>query len=141
MLRHLCSPAAPSTKTFRELCNLLTGHYKPKRLEVADNYHFKEINQERSEYIASYSTRICRGPATCQFGEYLDRALRDQFISGLRHKSINKKLLDKNRTVFDCINLSLAKEAAVHSVQPAVRCKLSPHKESYSSQTHSSKPR
>ena len=63
VLRNLCLPVAPSTKTLRELCDLLTDHYKPKRLEVAEIYHFKEINQDPSESFTSYSTHIRRGAA------------------------------------------------------------------------------
>jgi hypothetical protein len=74
-------------------------------------------------------------------GEYLDSAMRDKFIFGLRHKSINK-LLDKNRTFPECIKIPLAEAAerevdlvrgqpdqAVHSTQPAARHKFYPHPE------------
>jgi len=121
---------------------------------VAESYHFKEINREPSESIASYSTRILRGAATCHFGEYLDRALRDLFIAGLRHKFTKKKLLDKNRIFYEYMKIARAEEAAerevdlvhgepdhaVHSVQPAARRKFFQHNKCYSSYSHSSKP-
>jgi len=91
VLRDLCSPVAPSTKTFKELCDLLTTHYKAKRLEMGESYHVKETNQELSESIANYST-LLRDAATCNIGEYLGKALRGQVISVLRHNSIKKKI-------------------------------------------------
>ncbi|KAK2140072.1 hypothetical protein LSH36_1493g00000, partial [Paralvinella palmiformis] len=78
VLRDLCSPVAPSTKTFKELCDLLTTHYKAKRLEMGESYHVKETNQELSESIANYST-LLRDAATCNIGEYLDWQCR-QFL-------------------------------------------------------------
>ena len=39
-LRDLCMPSTPKDKTFKELCETLQGHFKPKSLEVAGTYKF-----------------------------------------------------------------------------------------------------
>ncbi len=58
VLRDLCSPAVPHTKTFNQLCEILKGYYKPQKLEAAESCHFHEIEQETGESISSYCARL-----------------------------------------------------------------------------------
>lgn len=116
-LRDLCSPAAPKDKTFTEICQLLKAHYKPKNLEVAGSYKFHMCVQGE-ESIAEYSTRLRRLATDCNFGTFLTRALRDQFISGIRDEHTKKKLLSQDTSTFeDAMKLAIADEAAKRETQ------------------------
>ncbi len=53
VLRDLCSPDVPHTKTFNQLCEILKGYYKPQKLEVAESCHFLEIEQETGQSVYS----------------------------------------------------------------------------------------
>ena len=77
VLRDLCSPVNPKDKTFGQLCELLQQHFKPKRLEVAESYRFHRCFQEESETISVYSARLRHLASTCNFGEFLNRSLRN----------------------------------------------------------------
>ena len=93
-LRDLCSPENPKEKTFEVLCELLQQHFKPKRLEVAESYRFHRCCQEENESVSVYSARLRHLAATCNFGEFLNRSLRDQFVCGIRNPATRKKTIE-----------------------------------------------
>ena len=77
---------------FSQLCDKLKDHYKPKRLEVAETYRFHRCVQEENESVSAYSARLRRYAPTCNFGEFLNRSLRDQFICGIRNSATRKNV-------------------------------------------------
>ena len=94
---YLTKPDKPSTKTFAELCTLLHNHYQPKTKEVAETFKFHRCMQLENETVNTYTTRL-RGIADkCNFGRFLSRALRDQLVSGIRNRDIQRKLLEEDR--------------------------------------------
>lgn len=117
-LRDLCSPENPKDKTFAALCELLQQHFKPKRLEVAESYRFHRCFQEENESVSVYSARLRHLASTCNFGEFLNRSLRDQFVCGIRYPATRKKLLSQDRTFQEALQVAIADEiAAKESVQ------------------------
>ena len=112
ILRDLCSPDSPKDKSFSQLCDKLKDHYKPKRLEVAETYRFHRCVQEENESVSAYSARLRRYASTCNFGEFLNRSLRDQFICGIRNSATRKKLLNEDRTFQDALKVAIADEVA-----------------------------
>ena len=112
ILRDLCSPNSPKDKSFSQLCDKLKDHYKPKRLEVAETYRFHRCVQEENESVSAYSARLRRYASTCNFGEFLNRSLRDQFICGIRNSATRKKLLNEDRTFQDALKVAIADEVA-----------------------------
>ena len=118
VLRDLCSPVNPKEKTFEQLCELLQQHFKPKRLEVAESYRFHRCFQEDNETVSVYSARLRHLASTCNFGEFLNRCLRDQFVCGIRNPATRKKLLSEDRTFQQALEVAIADEiAAKESVQ------------------------
>ncbi|CAC5413771.1 unnamed protein product [Mytilus coruscus] len=49
LLRNLCAPAKPNTKTFDNLKEVLTDHLRPKPLIIAERYKFHQRKQESHE--------------------------------------------------------------------------------------------
>ena len=90
-LRDLCSPKNPKEKTFEAIIELLQQHFKPKWLEVAESYRFHRCFQEENESVSSYSARLRHLASTCNFGEFLNRSLRDQFVCGIRNPATRRK--------------------------------------------------
>ena len=118
VLRDLCSPVNPKDKTFEQLCELLQQHFKPKRLEVAESYRFHRCFQEDNETVSVYSARLRHLASTCNFGEFLNCSLRDQFVCGIRNPATRKKLLSEDRTFQQALEVAIADEiAAKESVQ------------------------
>ena len=111
-LRDFCSPENPKEKPFQVLCELLQQHFKPKRSEVAESYRFHRCCQEENESVSVYSARLRHLAATCNFGVFLKRSLRDQFVCGIRNPATRKKLLSEDRRFQEALQVAIADEIA-----------------------------
>ena len=113
ILSDLTKPDKPSTKAYADLVVLLKNHYQPKTVTVAESYRFHRCVQEENETVNAFYVRL-RGKADkCDFGTFLNRALRDQFVSGLRSREIQKKLLEEDKDITECLKVANAGETAV----------------------------
>ena len=101
----------PSSRTLEELIKVLKGHYKPVRLVIAERFNFHHRHQQPGESAAQYMVKLRRLAKTCQFGQFLNDALRDQLVCGLIATSIQKRLLSEaNLTAERALELSQAME-------------------------------
>ena len=63
--------------------------------------------------IADYDANLRKLATYCQFAEYLEDALRDQFVCGLRHEVVQRKLLSElDLTYAKAVEIAQAMEAA-----------------------------
>ena len=86
LLKNLCQPAKPSSKTYEDLRNLLKDHYQPEPIVIAERHKFWTCQQGENDSIADYIVSLKRLASTCSFGSFLDDALRDRLVSGLNSK-------------------------------------------------------
>ena len=93
LLRSLLTPTLPQSLKYDELVGLLTEHYEPKPLVIAERFHFHRRNQRQSESIAEYMAELRRLSTHCEFKSYLNEALRDRLVCGLRSESMQRRLL------------------------------------------------
>ena len=118
LLRDLLAPTKPQEKTFAELSSTLTRHYEPKPIVITERFHFHRRNQGSGESVAEYMAELCRLATHCQFGEYLDEALRDTLVCGMRNTATQKRLLSEPElSLKKAIELSQAYEAADKNAQ------------------------
>ena len=97
---------APESKTLEQLTAVLKQHYEPKCLVIARRFYFHRRNQDTNESIAEYVAELRKLAAPCEFGDYLNEALRDRFVCGLLSKSTQKRLLSE-------VDLSLTKTVSI----------------------------
>ena len=97
-LQDLLAPKKPQDKSLRipvlfqelkELCKpqLLANHRK--------KIHFHRRNQVANQSVAKCIAELQRLATNCDFGEYLNDALRDYLVCGLRNTGIQKQLLSE----------------------------------------------
>ena len=91
--RNLLAPELPKDKSFDELKGLLVSHYSPKPILIAERYKFHRRNQHESETVAQFVVELKRLALKCEFGTFLEDALRDRLFCGLKSVQIQKKLL------------------------------------------------
>ena len=111
-LKGLCLPDLPADKTYDQLTQILKDYYKPKVLEVAETYRFHHTVQSETESVAEYANKLKRLAVHCNFGPYLTRALRDQFVGGVRSQTTKKKLLSEYRTFDQALKVAQVDEVA-----------------------------
>ena len=96
LLRNLTAPVKPSEKTLAALKAVLKKHFEPTTIVIAERYYFHRRNQAEGESIAEYIAELRRLSIKCEFGDYLEQALRDRLVCGLRSKDIQEELLTKS---------------------------------------------
>ncbi|XP_072014962.1 uncharacterized protein [Amphiura filiformis] len=113
LLRSLTAPTDPATKTFDELVKLLTDHLAPAPLRIAERFKFYKRDQQPTESIREYVAELRRLSTTCEFGDFLNQALRDRVVCGLRAENIQRKCLtEDDLDLQKAINIAVASEAA-----------------------------
>ena len=95
LLRDLLAPEKPQDKSLSVLFKKLKEHYEPKPLVIAERFYFHRRDQGANESIAEYIAELRRLATNCEFGEYLNDALRDRLVCGLRNTGIQKRLLSE----------------------------------------------
>ena len=92
-LRDLASPRAIADISLDDIVELLKTHYRPQTVEIAERFKFFKRTQGASERTADFIAELRRLAKTCNFGQYLETALRDQFVCGLRDEKCQRELL------------------------------------------------
>ena len=92
--KSLCLPNKPPSLTFKEMSDILTNCYNVRTNKTTALYQFRQCVQSAGECVVNYSHRLKRAAVECEFGDYRDQALQDQFIAGLRDIEIKKKCSD-----------------------------------------------
>ena len=114
VLKSRCLPESPIDKSFSELGDQLKIYYKPNVSTVSATYSFQQCCQQ--DLSVDFANKLKRLAEPCKFDTHYDRALRDQFISGIRCLETRKEILalpeSKGKTFADVYKLALAKETA-----------------------------
>ena len=54
LLKNLLAPDKPSTKTYKDIVDILTAHLCPKPLVIAERYRFYKHDQTAEESVSQY---------------------------------------------------------------------------------------
>jgi len=90
-LRDLTSPDDIKTLTLEQVMALLTAHFQPQTIEIAERYKFFTRIQEYQESTMDFIAALRRLAKTCNFGQYLDIPLCDQFVCGLSDRKCQRE--------------------------------------------------
>ena len=94
LLRDLLAPEKPHDKSLSVFIKL-KEHYEPKPLVITERFYFHRRDQGANESIAEYIAELRCLAISCEFGKYLNDALRDRLVCGLRNTGIQKRLLSE----------------------------------------------
>ena len=73
---------------------------KPKPLIIAERFKFHRPNQREGETVAQYLAELRNLTEQRDFKDYLEEALRDWLVCGLRSEVIQRRLLaEENLTL------------------------------------------
>ena len=117
-VKSLSEPTPVTDKSFKELCDMLIAHYGPKRLVIAERFRFYKRDQKLGETVAQYAVELQTLASPCKFGSFLDEALRDRLVCGIRSEYIQKHLLTKDGLTFQkAIELAKTLETATKDLK------------------------
>ena len=121
LLMDLCAPEKPSDKTYEVLVGMLEKHYVLKTNFIAERCKFHGRNEKDNETRHEYIESLRKIAATCKFGTFLDEALRDRFVCGVKSSEFRDRLLNaahtKDITLPFAVEMALSFEVTRDSVQ------------------------
>ena len=113
LLRNLLAPVPPKDSSLDAVIDVLTAHFEPKPIVIAERFHFHRRSQLPGESVAQFIAELKRLSVHCAFGAYLNEALRDRFVCGLRSETTQKRLLAvADLKLQDALDMANAMEAA-----------------------------
>ena len=96
VLRNLVAPQNPISMSYDDVTKKLLEHFDPKPLTIVERFHFHKRDQASTESLADYLAELRRLATKCNFGPYLNEALRDRFVCGIKSEAIQRKLLSES---------------------------------------------
>ena len=117
-LKVLTSPTPVADLNLEAIMEHLLGHYRPQTIEIAEHFKFFKRVQLKGESIAEFMVELRRLAKMCNFGDYLDTAIRDQFVCGLKGTKCQTELLCvAGLTVATALRKALAAEVVTHEAK------------------------
>ena len=100
LLKSLTAPTLPAECELRTIKEVLVQHYKPTPLIIAKRFAFHKRDQLPEEKVNDFMIELRKLAHSCDFGNFLEQALRDRFVCGLSNASLQKRLLtERNLTL------------------------------------------
>ncbi|KAF0987611.1 hypothetical protein HZS_3423, partial [Henneguya salminicola] len=77
ILKTLVNGQNPGNLPFKMVKSLLDDHFSPQPLVISERYKFMNLSQEEGESLRDFALRLQKHSEKCDFGSFLDDALRD----------------------------------------------------------------
>ena len=118
LLKNLVAPTKPKEKTLDELLATLTQHYRPTPSEVMQRFRFNTRTRKEGESVADYLAALRQLAEFCNFGDTLEKMLRDRLVCGIGDEPTQKKLLaETNLTYEKALQIARGSEAAAKNLR------------------------
>ena len=97
-LKKLMTPGKPNDEnnTYDIRTEKLKSYYCRKKNEIVEHFAFNKRNQQQGESVLDYAVELQALAKKCEFGSFLDKALRDRFVAGLLNEGMQEKLLNED---------------------------------------------
>ncbi|XP_075740403.1 uncharacterized protein LOC142786657 [Rhipicephalus microplus] len=101
VLKSLVVPAVPGDKSFEEVTVLLKKHYSPQCSVIAERCKFNKRAQEEQESVEDFIVALKQLARKCDFGQFLQDALRDRIVAGIRREETQLALFAEEDLNFE----------------------------------------
>ena len=117
LLRSLVSPAKPDDKTFTQLVEILSKHFKPTPSEIVERFKFHSRFRKPGESVSTFVAELRRLAEFCNFGDSLETMIRDRLVCGINDEQIQKRLLAESELSYKkAVKLASSMEEASKNV-------------------------
>lgn len=133
ILRDVCDPDPPSSKSYEQLITILRNQFSPRTSVFRSRILFYSLMQSPEEKINDWYIRIKNNAISCKFGHALDSIVKDKFVSGLLRGPILDKLCEENheKTTNELKEIALIKEANMEPIEEDINRRASGDKRKY----------
>lgn len=116
-LKAAIHPEKVLNKTYKDIIATLKEKFAPKKSVVAESYKFYERKQADDETVTEYATQLQIMAQSCKFDQFLNRALRDRFVCGVRDSHIRSRLLDQDKSFEETVQVAVNVELTQKNVE------------------------
>ena len=95
-VKDLIIPKKVEESSYEDIVTILSEHYKPSSIEIAEHYKFFKRTQGQGESVMDFLAELKKIAVNCNFGAYLPTALRDQIVCGMTDSKCQHELLCKS---------------------------------------------
>lgn len=103
----------PDSDVFDEAISLLDKHFATSVNELMERHRFRQRRQLPGEPFEAYAAALRELAASCDFGDQMEKAVRDQLLEGSTSQQIRERLLFEGTS----LTLSRAVELGKHIEQ------------------------
>ena len=126
LVRNLVNPRKPTDKSFVELGNLVKNHLNPRPSSIVYRFKFNSRFRQPGETIQQYVAELRNLSEHCEFGDQLEKMLRDRLVCGLNDERIQRRLLAESQLEFKkAMELASAMETADRNTRDLIAGNLS----------------
>lgn len=112
------STVSVNSRTYEQIVEYLEEQYNPQVNETAASFSFFMRKQQEGESVREYISDLRRLAKHCNFGDSLNRMLRDRIVCGIRDDDARRCLLThKKLTVEEAEEFAIASEKALNDVR------------------------
>ena len=109
----MVNPGKPTDKSFAELVNLVKNHLNPRLSSIVYRSKFNSRFRQQRETIQQKVAELRNSSEHCEFGDQLEKMLRDRLVCGVNDERIQRRLLAESQLEFKkAMELSTAMETA-----------------------------
>ncbi|XP_055714912.1 uncharacterized protein K02A2.6-like [Phlebotomus papatasi] len=110
-------PRTPRDLTYEEIVSELKECFDPTPNEIVEIFGFQKREQQEGESCDEFLAALRKLSTHCNFGcsscNHLKKSIRNQFVMGIRNKSIQKRLLEKRDLTLElAVDIAKAMEAS-----------------------------
>lgn len=117
-LKKIVVPHLPSEKSFEDIKELLEAHFSPAHSVIAERCKFNRRMQTEHEGVKDFITELKHLARDCNFGTFLNDALRDRLVAGLRDEETQRVLFAQAGLTFElACKMALEKELAAQQAK------------------------
>ena len=92
LIKCLCSPDSPDSKSFEDIVKLVQDHYKPHHSVIMERPRFNSRIRKSGEFISVV--------AKCAFEDRLEEMLRDCLVCGVNDTQIRRLLAEPSLLLY-----------------------------------------
>ena len=115
ILHNMCLPDRPHEKPIPALVEILKNQFDPPGMTPANRLQFHGRMRRPNETVRDYIGALQAIAARCEFGEFLNDALRDQLICGIGFEETQRKLLGARDLTYQVARQTALQDEAVRT--------------------------
>lgn len=100
-MKSVVAPKSPSALKYDELKKVLEEYFEPKRNVIGERFLFHRRQRKTEETVCDYIVEIKSLSQTCEFGTFLEEALRDKLVFGICNPKIQSRLVNEKGLTLD----------------------------------------